>query len=256
VGPSHKGEILIVIDVLNILIQLQEIDSQIINLKQKTESLPLKIKKLDQLAEEIDKQFENERKKLSTLEKQKKDKERDIDEINDKIKKLKEKTSQIKTNKEYQALLKEIESFEEALKKEEENLLLIMYELDETKRNLEDSKKNADLKKKELELEKIQVEEEIKRVNQSIDTLIDERRGFIDKLPKEIYDEYKELMKKHKGIAVSEVKNSVCQGCFLHIPPQLYVEIKLNQSIYHCPQCGRILFYKKEENKEEKAVSE
>ena len=61
-------------------------------------------------------------------------------------------------------------------------------------------------------------------------------------------------MKKHKGLAVTEVVNSVCQGCFLHIPPQLYVEIKINQSIKYCPQCGRILFFKQKEKKEEQLL--
>ncbi len=62
-------------------------------------------------------------------------------------------------------------------------------------------------------------------------------------------------MKKHKGLAVAEVIDEICQGCFLHIPPQLYVEIKLNQTIKYCPQCGRILYYKAKDKKEKQKVS-
>ncbi|GAB5046293.1 zinc ribbon domain-containing protein [Thermodesulfovibrio sp. TK110] len=151
-------------------------------------------------------------------------------------------------------MLKEIESVQENLKKEEENLLLILYDLDEAKKVLKEIKAEIDTRKKEVEIKKKELEKEIDITTQQIDELKKERKQLINKLPSEIYAEYMELMKKHKGLAVAQVKNSVCQGCFLHIPPQLYVEIKLNQSIYHCPQCGRFLYYKPDKKLEQAQV--
>jgi predicted nucleic acid-binding Zn-ribbon protein len=52
------------------------------------------------------------------------------------------------------------------------------------------------------------------------------------------------LIESSGGIAVTEVKEEVCQGCNMNIPPQLYVEIKSNEEIIQCPQCRRILYYK------------
>ena len=238
------------------LVKLQETDSLILSLKQKLEIIPAEIQKFDSLSQEIDKKFEKEKNKLLELEKRKRDKEREIQDINEKIKKLKEKTSQIKTNKEYQALLKEIESVTEELKKEEENFLIILYELDEIKEKIDKIKIETEARKNEIEKKKKELEKEITDITQQIEFLKENRKGIIKKLPPELYQEYIDLMKKHKGIAVARVKNSVCQGCFLHIPPQLYVEIKLNQSIYHCPQCGRILYYRKESEKEIQVQSE
>jgi predicted nucleic acid-binding Zn-ribbon protein len=239
---------------LDTLIKLQEVDSLILSLKQKLEIIPLEIKNFEKKMQEIDRQFENENKKVINLEKKRKEKEIEIEDINDKIKKLKEKTSQIKTNKEYQALLKEIELVQENLKKEEENLLLILYDLDEAKKVLKEIKADIDARKREIEDNKKQLEKEIDITAQQIEELKKERKELINKLPSELYEEYIELMKKHKGLAVAQVKNSVCQGCFLHIPPQLYVEIKLNQSIYHCPQCGRFLYYKPDKKLEQAQV--
>ncbi|MCS7214989.1 MAG: C4-type zinc ribbon domain-containing protein [Thermodesulfovibrio sp.] len=239
---------------LNTLIKLQNIDSLILSLKQKLEIIPLEIKKLDEKIQEIDKSFENERKKVLNLEKIKKEKERQIEDINEKIRKFKEKTSQVKTNKEYQALLKEIELIEENLKKEEENFLIILYKLEEANKNLNQFRSKIDLDKKEIDKQKKELEDQKVIINQKIENLREDRKKLIAELSSEYYEEYRELMKKHKGLAVVEVKNSVCQGCFLHIPPQLYVEIKINQSIYHCPQCGRFLYYKAEEKLEEAKV--
>ncbi len=245
------------VEELKTLIELQQIDSQIISLKQQSEVIPSEIKKIDEIILKFQKDLENENKKLVDLEKKKKDKEREIDDLNEKIKKLKEKTSQIKTNKEYQALLQEIQKVEENIKLEEENLLQMMYEIDEYKKKIEKTKSDISSKKADLEKGKKELEDKIKEIDQEIEKLKTLRKTITINIPTEIYDEYKELMKKHKGFAVVEVLNSVCQGCFLHIPPQLYVEIKLNQSIKYCPQCGRILFFKSKENKEEqKATSE
>lgn len=243
------------IEELKTLIFLQEIDSQIINQKQKLDQIPFELKKIDQVIEKFDREFDHENKRLHDLEKKKKEKEREIEDLNEKIKKLREKTSQIKTNKEYQALLHEIELIENSIKKEEENLLLIFYEIDEKKGFLEQSKKQYEAKKSEILLQKKNLEEETVKINSKIDNLKDLRKDIISKLPGELYDEYKELMKKHKGLAIAEVVDSICQGCFLQIPPQLYVEIKLNQSIKYCPQCGRILFYKAKEPQEEQRIT-
>jgi len=249
-----KGDSLKVIEELSNLIKIQDIDSQIISLKNKLELIPAEINKLNQTIVEIDKQFNNEQKKLTDLEKQKRDKERQIEDLNEKIKKLKERTSQIKTNKEYQALLKEIEEIEREIKKQEDNLLIILYNIDETKNTLNEVKLGIESRKREINIKKKELEEQINILNQQIEVFKDSRKQLISKIPIELYDEYRELMKKHKGLAVSEVKNSVCQGCFLHIPPQLYVEIKINQSIYHCPQCGRFLYYRNEDKLEETKV--
>ncbi|MCX7770967.1 MAG: C4-type zinc ribbon domain-containing protein [Proteobacteria bacterium] len=243
------------VEELKTLISLQQIDSQILFLKQQSEIIPSEIKKIDDLISKFQKDLENENKKLIELEKRKKDKEREIEDLNEKIRKLKEKTSQIKTNKEYQALLGEIRKVEETIESAEENLLLIFYDIDEFKKRIEQNKRDRLSKKSELENEKRQLEEKINRLHNEIEKLKEMRKNIASNLPSELYEEYKELMKKHKGLAVTEVVNSVCQGCFLHIPPQLYVEIKLNQSIKYCPQCGRVLFFKAKENKEEQQVS-
>ncbi len=239
---------------LKTLIELQQIDSQIISLRQQTELIPLEIKKIDEMISKVQSDFENENKKLIEFEKRKKEKEREIEDLNDKIRKLKEKTSQVKTNKEYQALLHEIESVEETIRAKEEILLQTMYEIDEYKKKIENIKKETSSKKSELEQKKTELESKIEGLHQEIERLKNLRKEIAINIPSSLYDEYRELMKKHKGTAVVQVINSVCQGCFLHIPPQLYVEIKLNQSIKYCPQCGRILYFKAKEKEEEQRV--
>ena len=51
------------------------------------------------------------------------------------------------------------------------------------------------------------------------------------------------LREKRNGIAVSTAKNGVCLGCFMNIPPQLFIEVTKNRQLIQCPSCGRILYF-------------
>ena len=56
--------------------------------------------------------------------------------------------------------------------------------------------------------------------------------------------QYLILIEACNGVAVIEVKEEICQGCNMNIPPQLFVEIKKQEEMLNCPQCRRLLYYK------------
>jgi predicted nucleic acid-binding Zn-ribbon protein len=45
------------------------------------------------------------------------------------------------------------------------------------------------------------------------------------------------------GEAVAQGKNEVCMGCFMNIPPQLFIEVQRGDKLIKCPQCSRFLFF-------------
>ena len=46
------------------------------------------------------------------------------------------------------------------------------------------------------------------------------------------------------GIAVVPVKDAVCLGCNMNIPPQMYNELQRCDSLKLCPYCQRIIYWK------------
>jgi len=231
-------------DQLERLIKLQEIDSKILAINRIIAEFPLKIAEAELPLKESMASLGNVKQKFETLDKRKRDKERALDDVDEKIKKLKARTVDIKTNKEYQALLKEIESIEKERSAIEEEILTIMIETDtvskqsksEESKFIGDKEKVEALKKK-LAGEKSEVEKDLIAVNEI-------RSKIVDAIDKEIHDEYIELFEILNGIAVTEAKEEICQGCNMNIPPQLFVELKKNEEIMHCPQCRRILYFK------------
>lgn len=232
---------------LRLIVELQNLDTIIISIKKNIEILPRKIANDQNELKTAQESYELSQRNLSALEKRKKEKDRDIGEFDAKITKLRGKTSEIKTNKEYQAYIKEVENMQKELDKAEDELLYIMESLDESKKIIElkrakvkEEEEKLEAIKRKIELEKTKGEEELK-------FLMDKRKKFSNKIEKDYYDLYMNLLKVCKGQAVVEVRDEICYGCNLHIPPQQYVKIKNSSEFSSCPQCRRILYYKKPE---------
>jgi uncharacterized protein len=178
------------------------------------------------------------------LEKKKREKERALEDINDKINKLKMRTGEIKTNKEYQALLKEIKTVEDDRSSIEDDILAVMEDTDTLGKQLTTGEQNLKANKERVEALKRVIESEKSETENELLTVQGMRAKVVEAIDSEVYDQYSMLIEICGGLAVIEVKDEICQGCNMNIPPQLFVEIKKNEEIYNCPHCRRILFYK------------
>jgi uncharacterized protein len=167
-----------------------------------------------------------------------------LEDITEKINKLKSRTGEIKTNKEYQALLKEIESVEHERSSIEDDILAIMEETDAIGRQVKTEEKNFKMNTEKVESLKRTIENEKDTLEKELIRIQETRANAIGAVDSEVYDQYIMLIEIYRGHAVNEVKEEICQGCNMNIPPQLFVEIKKNEEIYHCPHCRRILYYR------------
>jgi len=230
---------------LPLLVDLQNLDSNILALRYKIDSMPSHIATEEAPYKAALKAYEATHQQLLSLEKKKKDKERLIEDLADKINKLRARASEIKTNKEYQAHLKEIESVELEIRLAEDDVLSLMEVIENVSKQAEaENARLTDTKTKAEALNK-ERDKEIAFIEQELQALKEKRHLLADKVDRELYTRYMNLLKAGRGCAVAEVKKEVCQGCNMNIPPQLFVEIKSSDTLFQCPQCRRILYYAK-----------
>jgi hypothetical protein len=57
---------------------------------------------------------------------------------------------------------------------------------------------------------------------------------------------YEQIFERRGGTAVVEVRNGICQGCHINLPPQLFNELQRTRDVRMCPNCHRILFWRAE----------
>lgn len=234
-------------DTLKFLIELQEKDSGILKKRAFIDKVPLRVLEKDEPLKRATAELESIKVKNEALLKKKRDKETSLNDINEKIDKMKSRASDLKTNKEYQAHLKEIETFEKDISTVEENILVIMEELDNSVKLQEEKAKNVAAETEKINAFKKELEQEVEKNEKELSLLKDERDKLASAIDPDSYKTYMFLLKVGSGVAVTQVKNEICLGCDMNIPPQLFVELKKNEEIIQCQQCRRILYYSEAE---------
>jgi len=229
---------------LRLLVALQEIDSIILRKSLELEKAPEEIKRYQGPLSESERAYEREREKYDAVEKKKKQKELEVKEADDRIHKLKSRMSDIKTNKEYQALLREIEAIEQEKSRLEDDVLYMMEELDGLSAGLREAEKRIGEEKRRLEALQRELDDKRGQIEKELAELKGRREALTGRIPSDLYNKYMDVIHKSNGLAVVEAKDEVCLGCYMSMPPQVYVEIRMSDEIVQCPQCGRFLYRK------------
>ena len=54
---------------------------------------------------------------------------------------------------------------------------------------------------------------------------------------------FERVSQHRKGLAMSEARDGLCTQCHVGLRPQVYNELRHNQSVMQCESCSRILFF-------------
>ena len=232
---------------LQLLVELQEIDSAIFKKNTLILAIPRKAQSAEKTLHDTRLSSEKQRQKYEELEKKKRDRERLFEETQERIRKLKARVSEIKNNREYQAHLKEIEAVERERHAIEDEILALMESLDAAQKDLRARESEVKAEGEKVDAFKRRLDAEIAAAEKELDALRLRRGRMVERIEPAAYELYFRLLESAQGLAVVEARDEVCRGCNMNIPPQLFVELKKSERLIQCPQCGRILFWKKEE---------
>jgi len=231
---------------LELLWELQKIDLDLKNIKGEQERYPKEIKKLDERTAIEKEKLQKEKGRVDLLEKERREKERQLSSSQEKIKKAEGKMFEVKTNKEYQALLSEIETIKGASSREEEEILQILEEIDQLKKDLSKREKEVAAILEKIEAEKKTIQERMAQDEVLWEQQVERREVLSKQLESKLYKLYNTLKEKREGVGMVNVKHETCQGCFVHIPPQMFIEVQKTNEIIRCPNCNRILYFEGE----------
>jgi predicted nucleic acid-binding Zn-ribbon protein len=229
---------------LNLLIQLQDVDGVIRARKEEKKKLPVLLAELERKNEENRAGLDRVREALETAQKNKRERDRDLEEGGQKVEKLKARTPDIKTNKEYTALLKEIETAEQENKVIEEDILKLMERIDAAASEIKAAESRSTEEAAAIETERKQLEENMAKLEAELAGVERERNELAARIDAALLAQYEKRSRSLSGKVVVEARGESCAGCFMSIPPQIFVNVKKNQSIISCPHCHRILYYK------------
>ena len=168
---------------INSLIQLQDVDSQLMDLEELQGDLPSKVEDLSSRLEELNASIHSAKARITEIDSEIRQLEGHESDRRTKVVKLKDQLYLVKTNREYDALMSEIDHLEEEIDTEENRELDLMQE----KEQLEEQLKFDESQISELDIElKIQAGELEKRVASSKEEetrLSQEREKIVPRCP-------------------------------------------------------------------------
>ena len=233
---------------LELLWELQKIDLELRSIEEDRHRIPKELKRMDEKQNIEKEKTQKEKEKIELLEKERRQKEKHLNVEQDKIKQTEGKMFEIKTNKEYQALLHEIEALKEGNSREEEEILKLLEEIDELKKNFSRREKEMAVTLGKIEAERKKIQEKMTHSEVAWKKQAERRETLAKQLDSNLFKLFSTLKGRRQWVGVVSVKHETCQGCFVNIPPQMFIEVQKNNQRIQCPNCNRILYWEGDKN--------
>jgi uncharacterized protein len=224
------------------LIALQDIELKIVGLQKEAFYIPGKIQSFENELQRIQAAYQERVAHMKEMSNRKRTFEGQVDLLRTKLSRLKDQLMAVKTNKEYTAMLHEIQMAEDQIRSEEDKILDVMEETEGKEKDLKDAEQAMFTRIAELQ-------ESIRKTNESAPLLEAElARLGTEKAQMESWIEagllarYRRIAEARKGVALAEAKDELCSVCHVRIRPQMYAELLRTENIHSCDSCSRILF--------------
>ena len=224
------------------LVHLQTIDSEIYVLKNEKELKPKEIQAIDAAFEEKKKHLAALEQTLLSFQKQRKDKELELASKEESAKKLETQLYQLKTNKEYQAMMQQIQDAKADASVIEDQILGLLEQADKIKNDSSQEKQRLQEEEKVAEGQKRHIQDRLKEIDERIAQLEAQRKQITPALDKKILTQYERILLNRDGLAIVSVKDNSCGGCNMLVPPQVINLIRMYERIITCEVCNRILY--------------
>lgn len=228
---------------LKCLIQYQILEDKKNQLVRGCEETPRRVSEIEKEFEHFEAEYLARKAEHELAMKNRKALEQSIADLESKINRSKTRMSEVKTNKEYQAILKEIEDIKKDIAGKEDGALELMEKIEALGRQVKELEKELVTHRQKLEENKKQLESESAQLKERLDHLEGLQQKVREKLEPELVKRTDFLFKKQAGIAVAAVENGVCQVCHLNIPPQKFIELQRDDALMQCPHCHRFLYW-------------
>jgi uncharacterized protein len=228
---------------LQSLIHLQELDLAAERQRRRVADIPVLQAALDtRLAERVT-AVEAVKARIATCQTARRDIERDLAAVQARLSKFKNQLMEVKTNKEYQAMQKEMSVAEQQISDQETRLLERMEEADVLAAELEAAENALRTEQVEIERARQSLDAERDEVARELDRTGEERSRVAARVSREALDIFDRIARGRKGVAMAEARDGLCTVCHVRLRPQVFNDARRNETIIQCESCSRILYF-------------
>lgn len=228
---------------LTCLIQLQQVDSQILEIVKVKDTHSNRVNEFQLQMDEKSSQSKQFKTQISELEQERKAKEQLLHAEEDKLRKWERRLNESKNSREATPLAREIDAQKRLNQESNEDILRLLTEEERLNNSIRTLQKELEELRSLYEKEDALCKEKTKEFEGQLSSFQSVREKFSSQLRDSILNKYDAIKDRRGGLAVVAARNGCCTGCNMRLRPQLYNIIQKMQSLETCPSCQRILYW-------------
>jgi predicted nucleic acid-binding Zn-ribbon protein len=187
-------------------------------------------------------QLESARASLEASTKARRKAEGELQDLEGKRSRYRAQLMEVKTNKEYTAMLHEIEGVEREIRTREDHILEEMERSEGLAAEVTKEEQAFGIAEERTKAEFKTLDEEARRLEAEAHKHAAERDAVAATVPDDALELFQRVA-KFRGSAVAEASDGMCGACHLKLRLQMFADIRRNQELMQCPACNRILYY-------------
>lgn len=226
---------------LLVLRELYQIDVELTRVRREMDQLRSKSRLLEQESQEHEGKLRELTREQSEVNQRQRQYENQLQIERGNLRKWEGRAQELRGEREYAALMSEINSQRRLIGDLENQTLQCMQEKEDLNERAGQVKGAAqevgDKAKSEFEA----VEGEVGQLQQRLDHLESTRKELQVKLPQRLLARYQRIAKQRGGQGVAMLKQEICQACMCTVPPELFLRVFKGEVVEQCPHCQRLL---------------
>ncbi len=228
---------------LELLLKLQVIDYDLGELERSKEYLPDMMENLNREIRETEQKLTDAKQRLEDAQLRQKQLELEVKSKEADLARYQQQMMTIKTNKEYDALIAEIDSIKNSISQHETELLETIEIITTAQKEI------TGLEEKQLQVKDNNakqlgiLQERIDSIGEKISQKVSSRQDVINLISRPTLSTYERVRRGKGGQAVVMVRKRACGACYKGLTPKKIQEIKRADRICTCDNCGSMLYW-------------
>ncbi len=230
-------------DQFRLLLALQQVEDRLRAFVLEEQQLPQRLQAYEAACVVARQQLVQQQAAIEQSERQQRVFERELANHQEAIRKTQSKAQDVKTNKEYSAILAEIDAGKQRLEALEDQLLGLMEATDQQRQAYRAQEQQEQAALQALVEQTHHIQQEQETLHRAMLAEQERRQQTVAALDAKLYEQYQKVAAQHGGRVVAQLQDGVCSGCHLKVPPQMISEIRLQTQLFACPHCRLMLFW-------------
>ncbi len=225
------------------LVRLQAVAAEVRSARELIERAPGRLEEIEQHFRERNAEYVAVKQRHDALHEDQRSRSLEVQTLEQHKNKYMEDLMQVQNQREYSAMLKEIDTVKSQIDDHEEAILKDMEEIESSAGQLAQHEEHIKAERQRVESESAEVAAAVDGARSKIEKLLAERASIESELPASLVSAVARVEESRHGQFLAKAEDGVCQSCFVRVRPQGFQEIKLGLKIHYCSNCRRLLYH-------------